>query len=83
MILPNIIRAATEGKLLKISFMDKKGVHTNRTIEPYEIRDGVLFAHCRVKNGIRQFALNQIIQAIVLKETYTPRYPVKINGPSV
>lgn len=83
MIQNNIVRAAQELKLLKISYVDKKNIHTTRTVEPYEIKNGKLWGHCVAKNGIRQFDINQIIQAVVQDKTFVPRHPVKINGPSV
>lgn len=78
MIQQNISQAARERKLLKISYIDKKKIHTTRTVEPYEIKGGKLWAYCVAKNGIRQFDVNQIIQAVVTEKTFEPRYPVKL-----
>lgn len=78
MIQQNISKAARERKLLKISYIDKKKIHTTRTVEPYEIKNGKLWAYCVAKHGIRQFDVNQIIQAVVTEKTFEPRYPVKL-----
>ena len=80
MIQQNIQRAALERRVLKISYLDKKGTHTIRSVEPYEIKNGKLWAHCLQRNGIRQFELNRIVQAVLSDRSFAPRHEVKIRG---
>lgn len=80
MILPNIQQAARERRVLRLSYLDKKGIHTVRSVEPYEIRDGKLWAYCLQRNGIRQFEMNRIVQAVLSDKAYVPRHEVKIGG---
>lgn len=79
MIQQNIQQAAIERRVLKISYLDKKGTHTIRSVEPYEIKNGKLWAHCLQRNGIRQFDLNRIVQAVLSDKSFVPRHEVKIR----
>lgn len=80
MIVQNIQQAAFERRVLRISYLDKKNVHTVRSVEPYEIKNGKLWAHCLQRNGIRQFEMNRIVQAVVSEKSFVPRHEVKIIG---
>lgn len=80
MILTAITDAARARRVIKISYLDKKNVHTVRAVEPYEVRDGKLWAHCLQRDAIRQFDLNRIVQAVPTERTFTPRHEVRLDG---
>lgn len=74
-----IRQAAKGGKVMRIGYIDQKAEYSIRNVEPYEIRDGKLWAYCRKKKGIRQFSIDQIQSAKLTKYPYLPKWPVKIN----
>lgn len=76
-----IEQAAREKHVLRLSYVDLKKQESIRNVEPYEIRNGMLWAYCRKKKGIRQFALDRIRSAKVTRYTYLPKYPDKITNP--
>jgi len=74
-----IRQAAVDGTLLNIRYRAQDQEITERTVEPYEIKKGKLFAYCTNKGGIRAFSLPSIEAA---KQTETPfkaRYTVRID----
>lgn len=73
-----ITQALQERKLLEITYVDAKGNHTIRVVEPYEIKEGKLFAHCIAKNGIRAFKLDSIVNMAMQPKTFEPRHEIKI-----
>lgn len=74
-----IHKAARHRRLLRITYTDSKGVPTSREVEPYEIKDGKLYAWCLSANSIRAFKLTSIALAQVTDNTFDPRFPVKIE----
>lgn len=77
-VMDKIKEAANNLQLLQITYLDAKNVPSIRTVEPYEIKNGNLFAHCRVKDGIRAFKLDRIQSAEVHLAEYSPRHPILI-----
>lgn len=73
-----IQEAAAGQKLLQITYVDAKNKPSIRTVEPYEIKEGKLFAYCTVKDGIRAFNLERIQSAELHINEFTPRYPILI-----
>lgn len=73
-IVDSINRAIDESRLLIISYVDASNKPSIRTVEPYEIKDGKFFAHCRTKDATRAFKVPMIQSADLLNETFTPRY---------
>lgn len=78
-VLNNIRKAANARRLLRISYVDAKGVESVRNVEPYEIRDQSLYAWCHKANAIRRFNLSQIVQAQSGRMKFVPKYPVLIS----
>ena len=74
----NISRAARERRLIRIWYTSSDGEVSIRDTEPYEIRDGKYWGYCLDRGSIRQFSLEGITKTQVLKETYVPRWPVKL-----
>lgn len=70
--------AANEQRLLKIAYNDAKNQQTVRTVEPYEIKDGKLFAYCTQAQNIRAFKLERIFSTKAMDLTFEPRFPIKI-----
>jgi predicted DNA-binding transcriptional regulator YafY len=77
----NIIQGATNRQSVAIRYRDTSNELSERVVEPYEIKNGKLFAHCQSKGGIRAFAITNILAAIVTDTPYEPRFPVKIQPP--
>lgn len=73
-----IYSAAHENKLLSITYKAKDGKISYRTVEPYELKDGGLYAYDISKHAIRKFLMENIISAEMGETTFSPRYPVKI-----
>lgn len=71
-------QAARERRLLEITYVDAKGKQSIRKVEPYEIKDGKLFAHCVDKNGIRAFKLDNLVSGRITDDTFEPRHDVKL-----
>ena len=80
MILAAITQAARERRVVNLSYLDQKGVHTVRAVEPYEVKKGKLWAHCLQRDAIRQFDLNRIVQAVPTERTFIPRHEVRLDG---
>lgn len=76
-----IEQAAKEKRVLRISYVDLKKQESIRNVEPYEVRNGKLWAYCRKKKGIRQFELDRIRSAKVTRYAFLPKYPDKITTP--
>ena len=73
-----IIKAARETTILNITYKSaKKGV-SERTVEPYEIKDGGLYAYDIAKQSIRKFTLANIISAKATETKFSPRWPIMI-----
>ena len=85
LILETIKQAARERKILKIIYIEKDGSSEGwRFVEPYSFsrQDGQidgLYAWDKNKNGIRRFILEQIQEAEITEENFTPRFEIKIN----
>jgi predicted DNA-binding transcriptional regulator YafY len=75
-----IEQAMMSKKLITMTYVDAKGKISVRTVEPYEIKDGKLFAYCRTRNAIRGFSLSNITAVKQTDMDYAPRYPVQIEG---
>jgi len=76
----NIVLAAREEKIINISYKDKKGSVSNRNVEPYEVKNETLYGYCLSKNSIRQFKIENIVQAKITEDKFIPRYPIVIKG---
>lgn len=73
-----ISAAGRETKVLNITYKAKDGKVTHRTVEPYELKDGGLFAYDVNKHGIRKFLLENIVAADLSDTYFSPRFPVLI-----
>lgn len=73
-----IEKAASQQKLVRISYTDAKGITTIRTLEPYEIKDNTFFGFDTSKNGIRAFKITQISSIDILEIEFIPRFPIKL-----
>ena len=73
-----IIKAARNTTILNLTYQSpKKGV-SQRTVEPYEIKDGALYAYDLSKQSIRRFNLSNIVSAEATDTQFSPRWPVQI-----
>ena len=76
-IIDRITEAGREVKLLHITYKSKDGAVTHRTVEPYELKDGGLYAYDVNKHGIRKFLMESITSAEVASTSFMPRYPIQ------
>lgn len=72
-----LIECAHTSQLLAIRYRDKDNNVTDRTIEPYEIKDGRLYGYCLNRQGIRAFALRGILSAVGTDTSFAPRFPIR------
>lgn len=77
-VMKKIKEAADSEQLLLITYADAKNQPSIRTVEPYEIKNGKLFAYCRAREAIRAFNLERIQAAEIHLGSYTPRFPILI-----
>lgn len=77
--LQTVVKGAMQNKVVKIKYMDSKGIVTERETEPYEIKGDMYWGYCLNKGGIRQFHAKNILEATVTNKSYSPRWPVKID----
>lgn len=76
----NIIQSANERKTVAIRYRDKDNMLSVRHVEPYELKNGKLYAFDPQKGGIRTFFTQNIEAAVKTNEVFDPRFPVKINS---
>ena len=78
-VIDEIRKAAKQRKLLEITYRDSQANITSRTVESYEIKNGIFFYGFDVEKGeIRSFKLSGILKAEVLEDPYSPQWPIKI-----
>lgn len=77
-IMDEIVSGAKNLKCVRIRYRDQKQIVTERTVEPYEFKNGKLYAYCHTKEGIRAFTVANILSAGKTDKSYTPRFPVLI-----
>jgi predicted DNA-binding transcriptional regulator YafY len=63
-----IASSAKDLVLVKIGYKDSKGSLSERTTEPYEIKNGKYYGFCLNKGGIRAFDLEGITYATKTRE---------------
>lgn len=73
-LLSKIDESIEKHNLIKISYVDSKNRPSVRTIEPYEIKNGLLYGFCLTKNGTRAFKLTNIQTAEFHSQTFNPRF---------
>ncbi|MCG8329207.1 MAG: YafY family transcriptional regulator [Chitinophagales bacterium] len=73
--LSDLQNALTNYKLVKIEYINKEGVTTNRLIEPFALlsaENWYLVAWCRLRKEFRFFRLDRIQKMEVLSENFEP-----------
>lgn len=73
-----IHQAGSEQRILNITYKAKDGKVTHRTVEPYEVKNGGLYAYDINKHGIRNFTLQNIVAADVADTIFSPRFPILV-----
>lgn len=73
-----IKEAADQQRLLQITYIDAKDKPTIRTVEPYEVKEGKLFAFDISKEAIRAFQIDRIQSAELHLTEYAARWPIQI-----
>jgi predicted DNA-binding transcriptional regulator YafY len=74
----NIQRAAKSLNTITILYRDSKGNVSNREGEPYEIKNNGLYMFCYLRNELRFFKLDNIMDVRITQNKFTPRFPIKI-----
>ncbi|MEN7550041.1 YafY family protein [Rapidithrix thailandica] len=73
--LSDLQNALTNYKLVKMHYINKEGIATNRLIEPFAIlsaENWYLVAWCRLRTEFRFFRLDRIQQMEILSENFEP-----------
>lgn len=73
--LSDLQNALTNYKLVKIEYINKEGVATNRLIEPFALlsaENWYLVAWCRLRKEFRFFRLDRVQKMEVLSENFEP-----------
>lgn len=80
--LNNLSKAATELKTVEILYLDKEGKKSRRIIEPYSIKEKngswKLYGFCLMRQAIRSFDINSIMESYVLARFFEPRFEVTL-----
>lgn len=77
---PTIRKAGKNRNQVKIEYQRRDGKVVTRTVRPYEIKGGMLWA-TDTKHGaghIHSFKLSRVRNAEPLNKTYKPRWDVKL-----
>lgn len=80
-VMDRIIQGAASKNTVTIRYRDGKNEISERTVEPYEIKNGKLYAYCLSKEGIRAFNTVNITAALSTGEAFEPRFPILITPP--
>lgn len=85
--LDEVIKAATEARKLKLTYLKASGECSERIVLPYSIKttlDGAVILYAQNDDGgadeIRSFRVDRIATATVLDECFTPHPSWKILG---
>jgi predicted DNA-binding transcriptional regulator YafY len=73
--LSNLQNALTNYNIVKIEYIDKEGITTNRSIEPFALlstEDWYLIAWCRLRKEFRFFRLDRIEKMEIQTENFEP-----------
>jgi predicted DNA-binding transcriptional regulator YafY len=68
---------ANPPKLLLFTYTDASGKVSRRRVEPYELRDGELFAHCLDREALRRFKVSHMT-GIAHGQPFVPRQAIVI-----
>ena len=74
-----LVNGASGTRVVRIRYRDSSGNVSERSIEPYEFKNGKLFAYDTEKQAIRSFKIESIMSALRESDTYEPRFPVLID----
>ncbi len=74
-----IRKSAQRQRTVNITYRDSKGEVSTREVEPYEFKDGGLYAYCYRRQNIRFFKADRIQHAKITNRTFIPRWPIKIQ----
>lgn len=61
---------------MDILYKSKKGI-VARKVDPYEQRDGALWAFCHTHGKIHRFYTARIVDTNVLDEEFKPKWPIR------
>lgn len=75
-----IVEGARSNHIIAIRYRDKSFELSERLIEPYEVKQGKLFAYCLTKNGMRAFFIDNILAAAGSNTEFAPRFPVMVES---
>jgi len=79
--IPVLVGAIVTRKLVLLTYTDAKDETTTRTVEPYELNDqGYFWGWDVAKDEIRKFRVDRMGDFSVLEDSFTPRFPGKVNG---
>ena len=77
-VLQTLKQGGREQRRVRLRYTRLDGKTVTRTVDPYEIRAGNVFAVCRTHGRIHEFRLAGIQKATLLKTGYRPKWPVQL-----
>jgi predicted DNA-binding transcriptional regulator YafY len=80
-IIRTIKEAGRQRKVLWIRAVEKNGTIEPRECEPYSFRpkgtEKRFYFHCYLRNAIRNFLVDNILEVRITDKTFVPRHPVE------
>lgn len=77
-IVNTIVTAGRRHCTVVITYRDATGAITVRETEPYEVRNGLYWAYCLLRQDTRRFIVKSILSARPTRRSYRPRYDLKL-----
>lgn len=77
-----IREAGSKNLMVQISYTDKKGNGSTRTVEPYKIDGEDFWGYDPGKENIRRFKMSKVTGIKHTKQTFTPRWTVELGEPT-
>ena len=71
--------AFSQNRVVSFNYVDRKGQHTSRSIEPHglllEVPTWYVIAHDRLRDAARMFRVDRMRDVVLLDETFAPKPP--------
>lgn len=74
MAIDDILNAINSHNIIEISYVDKEGNSSIRSVEPYEIKNNKLYAYCLQRKATRAFLVSNIRSVKVIDKHFAPRW---------
>jgi hypothetical protein len=78
-----IREAGSNNLMVQITYTDKKGNTSTRTVEPYKIDGEDFWGYDPAKENIRRFKMSKVKGIKPTKQTFSPRWPMELGEPTI